>query len=401
MPTDTRRAPTRTTASTKSNRTDALFRGFSCPQEGLDEQYLTSLASGFAKSVAHLLVAAQSDQLASQSRGLTDLLAHWSAGDACPDGGWDSSFGDAFAALQSQDASDPIPIAVRMALHLGARGLVGTWQAILSQPAPLRWGACLLPTATRIEVDSNGHVAKIRVGDERASKTVVLRRDNTAWSGDGAERLPTLGSQHAVVLRRRDLMLRGFDELKEASLDEIKTPVMATLERAVTIIAEHAPGYLPWVERVIHEMFLIQPGVKHIQSGSIARYFGLVHVSASSNPAAIAELLVHEASHQYFHLLCLVDPFDDGSDANMYYSPAVRMDRQIARIGVAYHAFANILLFYDACLVSGLDDGGYCAQCRAKLAPEVAELEAPLRDNAALTQVGRALCNPLLDRLRS
>jgi HEXXH motif-containing protein len=367
----------------------------------MEQQFLTSVASGFARSLAHLLVEARSDQLAPQSHGLTDLLARWSAGDACPDGGWDCSFGDAFAALQAQDATDPVPIAVRMALHLGSRGFVGTWQASLSQPAPLRWGACLLPAATRIAVDSNGQVANIHVGGERTTKTVVVGRDETGWSGSGVEQLPTLGRQHAVVLRRRDLMLRGFDELKHASVDDIGPSIMATLERAVAIIAEHAPAYLPWVERVIHEVFLIQPRVKQIQSGSIARYFGLVHVSASSNPVAIAELLVHEASHQYFHLLSLVGPFDDGSDTNMYYSPAVRMDRPIVRIGVAYHAFANILLFYDACLASGLDDGGYCAQCRKKLAPEVAELEAPLRGNAALSQVGRALCDPLIDRLRS
>jgi HEXXH motif-containing protein len=146
-------------------------------------------------------------------------------------------------------------------------------------------------------------------------------------------------------------------------------------------------------------MFLIQPQVRHIQSGSIAKYFGVIHVSASPSVPAIAELLVHEASHQYFHLLCLLEAFDDGSDANLYYSPAVRTDRPLERIGVAYHAFANILLFYDSCLTSGIDDGGYCRRNREALSPDVARLEAPLRGSDALTSVGRALSEPLMERL--
>jgi HEXXH motif-containing protein len=328
-----------------------------------------------------------------------ELLAHWSAGEGPAHAGWDGSFGDAYGALQAHDATNVLPLAIRMALHLGSRGLAGSWRGVLPRPLPLRWGPWSLPPGGRIAVESDGGAAKIRVSDDSEDRAVVLLHGEDGWRAEGAEILPRFGRHGAVVLPRHLLVLHGFDELVAAAADSIEPRLIATLDRSIEIIADHAPAYLSWVERVVHETFLIKPRVRHIQSGSIAKYFGLVHVSAASDPTAIAELFVHEASHQYFHLLCLLGPCDDGSDTNQYYSPAVRTDRSLARIAVAYHAFANILLFYDACLASGIDDGGYCRRGREALAPQVDQLAAPLRGNRALTSIGRALCEPLLERL--
>lgn len=379
---------------------DVRLRGFSCPQEGLDEAFLTCLASEYARSVTRLLLDAYAQPLAAHTTGLAELLREWSDVSRPPHAAWDSSFGDAFSLLQASIPEKVVSVVARIGLHLGARGLPGTWTAALGRSVPLRWGPYLLsPGAENLAVDSDGDVAEIRISDGRAERTIRLTSGEDDWKADGAELLPRFGPQRAVVLHKNQLALNGFDELVEASVDSIEPQAIATLERAMGIIANHAPAYLPWVERVVHETFLIRPQVKHIQSGSIAKYFGLVHVSATSNATAIAELLVHEASHQYFHLLTLLDPFDDGSDGNLYYSPAVRKERSLARIGVAYHAFANILLMYDACLASNIDDDGYCDRGRVKLAPEVDQLEAPLRGNAAMTAVGRALCEPLIERL--
>jgi HEXXH motif-containing protein len=385
--------------SVAGSEADARLRGFSCPQEGLDEAFLKCLASEYARSVTGLLLDAYADPLAANSAGLVELLRDWSDEPRPPHAAWSSSFGDAFTLLQAHDPDRVVPVAARIALHLGAHGLAGTWSAALGRPVPLRWGPYLLPGDAQIAVESDGDVAEVRMGEGAAGRALRLDGGIDRWHADGAELLPRFGRQRAVVLHKNQLALAGFDELVDASVGSIRPETLATLERAMDIIANHAPAYLPWVERVVHEMFLIRPQVKHIQSGSIAKYFGLVHVSATPNAAAIAELLVHEASHQYFHLLTLLDPFDDGSDGTMYYSPAVRKERSLARIGVAYHAFANILLMYDACLESNIDDDGYCRRGRVKLAPEVDQLEAPLRGNGAMTAVGRALCEPLIERL--
>jgi hypothetical protein len=382
------------------SETSVRLRGFSCPQEGLDEAFLTCLASEYARSVTRLLLDGYEKPLAEHTTGLAELLGEWSDESRPPHSAWDSAFGDAFTLLQASSPETVASVGARIGLHLGAHGLPGKWTAALGRSVPLRWGPYLLSAAARnLAVDSDGKVAEIRMSDGRAERTIRLTSGKDGWKADEAELLPCFGRQRAVVLHKNQLALSGFDELLDASVDRIEPHALATLERAMGIIANHAPAYVPWVERVVHETFLIRPQVKHIQSGSIAKYFGLVHVSATSNATAIAELLVHEASHQYFHLLTLLDPFDDGSDGNMYYSPAVRKERTLARIGVAYHAFANILLMYEACLASNIDDDGYCDRGLVKLAPEVGQLEAPLRENAAMTAVGRALCEPLIERL--
>lgn len=57
----------------------------------------------------------------------------------------------------------------------------------------------------------------------------------------------------------------------------------------------------------------------------------------------IAGTLVPESSHQYFYLLEKIGAIDDGSDQQLYYSPATRVDRPISRLPMAFHAFVNVL----------------------------------------------------------
>ena len=71
-------------------------------------------------------------------------------------------------------------------------------------------------------------------------------------------------------------------------------------------------------------------------------------------PMDIAEVLVHECAHQYFYLLAYVGPYDDGSDERLYWSPPLRRNRPLSRILMAYHALANVRLFYAAVRASGM-----------------------------------------------
>lgn len=377
------------------------YRGFACPQEGTNDELVSFLATEFARSVTRLLIEVAGDLLAAQSRGLPELLERWSNDRPAPWGAWDSCFGDAYLALQRQELTNATSVAARIVLHLGARGVGGEWAARLPTPTCLRWGRWVLPPSERIAVESDGHVARVTIGSAEDEQTATFIREDGIWQTARLEELPRFGRQRALVLPRRLLSLDGFSEVLEASVEAPSPEMIANLEKAMEIIAVYAPPYASWVERVVHELFLIRPMLQHIQSGSIAKYFGVVHLSASPEVVAVAELLVHEASHQYFHLLNLIDAFDDGSDDKMYYSPAVRKERRLDRIGVAYHAFANVLLFYDACLESGLQDEGYCLRNRQVLGPQVAQLRAPLEGNSALTDIGRSLCEPLIERVDS
>ena len=110
-------------------------------------------------------------------------------------------------------------------------------------------------------------------------------------------------------------------------------------------------------------------------------------------------MLVHECSHQYYHLLTRLGPVDDGSDTTLAYSPVKNTGRPISMILLAYHAFANVELFYRHCQAAGLEDEGYCANNQEGLKPQLEQLEQALSATDALTELGQALWEPLAERI--
>ena len=382
---------------------DQLYPAFSCPQEWLPNTFLDSLLSEFTRSVTRLFASTQADDLNQRSEGLVRLLSSSLDDPIYRQAAGDPAFGDAYGVIQGLGQTlDALPrVAAGVGLSLGSAGAAGAWQIHIGAPVQLRWGKLKLPAADRVEVSSDGRRARIRLGLGDNLREIRLTRSAEGWRTRELEPVASFGldGRHVLVLSREALLLLGYEHLLEAAVEVVPPHSLRTLTAALELLRDHAPEYLAWVLRVLRFLFVVKPRLKHIESGSIEHYFGFAHISTTT-PVAAAELLVHEASHLYFHLLCRFGEFDDGTDTRLYYSPAVRRERPLNRIGVAYHAFANILLFYDMCIASGLDDADYCANNRASLTPQVAELEAPLRDNPALTTVGRGLCEPLMRRLR-
>ena len=113
----------------------------------------------------------------------------------------------------------------------------------------------------------------------------------------------------------------------------------------------------------------------------------------------LCELLVHEATHQYFHILTKLGPVDDGSDTALYYSPARQQERPLDFILLAYHAVGNMLLFHRQGLRANRASAAYRDQRIALFEDWAARLVAPLRGNGALTAVGHALWTPLDERI--
>jgi HEXXH motif-containing protein len=378
---------------------EEAFHGFSCPQKERDESFLTHVVTEYARNVMRFFVDKYEVQLGKCSRGLVDLFTEALAPGGVQEIAWDPAFGGTYWAIQAADHSEVALIAASLALHLGAYGMQGQWDVTLRQPVHLRWDQWLLPLADHIIVRCEGNVAHIRTSLANSHQETIFVRLQEGWQADGTERLPHFGihGRRITLLPQRALMLKDFKELVSTAVEVIEPQTVADLQSAIELLHHHAPVYLPWVQRVVRCVFLIQPRIKTIISGSLDHYFGLIHITPYPEPAAVAELLVHEASHQYFNLLCLLGPFDDGTDTTQYYSPAVRRNRPLDRIGIAYHAFANILLFYRLCLGSGIVDGGYCSRMIARVTAEVEQLQRPLRNNLALTPIGRALCRPLIE----
>jgi len=112
---------------------------------------------------------------------------------------------------------------------------------------------------------------------------------------------------------------------------------------------------------------------------------------------SVAEMLIHEASHQYFELLNKLGPTVDPNHTKLYYSPVKQCERPLNKILLAYHAFANVMLFYRGVAECGLADSRL-AKFQNALNDELRQLEQPLLKSDAILPIGGALVDPLIQR---
>ncbi len=169
----------------------------------------------------------------------------------------------------------------------------------------------------------------------------------------------------------------------------------AALQQAIALLRLHSPRYLRWVDRVLRGVMACNGTANQLRSGSDFDLPGIVQMSFPASPVAHAEMLVHECSHLNYQILTRLGDVDDGSDETLYFSPVKRTGRRIDRILLAYHAFANVMLFYRDCIATGIDDDGYCERNIEATMPQLATLDQALRTTPALTPLGRALYEPL------
>ena len=131
-------------------------------------------------------------------------------------------------------------------------------------------------------------------------------------------------------------------------------------------------------------------------SGSIQGQLGLLYISNTSDQLAIAEMLIHEASHQYYYLLSRLGAMDDGSDHKLYLNPFINALRPLARIVLGYHAFANVWMFYKTSIDVGFGQVDRCAHQMDTIMKRLENMQDIVDGNAALTPIGKALVEPLL-----
>jgi HEXXH motif-containing protein len=388
-------------ASLPEDFLQAKVRGFSCPQEGLDETFLELLCIKHAHQTVQLFLERFHEELDKRGRGVVELLERWLSGAKDFDTVWHPAFEHAWAAIRAGGASAALEAGAALSLRLGEVGLSGKWSLTLDTPAELRWSHWPLPVADRVGVSSDGRTANIITALGEAKYESVLTRFAEGWQGSDFEAVQQFGVNRRLTLLSRRMLAGGsFGDLIPVAVPEVDSRTATILQNSLGLLSKHAPIYLPWVERMLRYIILLQLDGEQMRSGSENGQSGFVYISVCPSPMPFAELLVHEATHQYNHLLSRLGRTDDGTDKKLYYSPAVKRERSLDRIVVAYHAFGNLLLLYQLCRGSGVDDNGYCERSEQDLVPYVQQLEAPLRNNRALTAIGRGLCEPLMERLR-
>ena len=232
-----------------------------------------------------------------------------------------------------------------------------------------------------------------RSGDEdRALKNAAAFALAAGAKGSGGARLPSFGSgKHRLVLLPRYTVDDG------AVLDTFSPSLIETLTQALDLLETHLPHYFDWVVRIIRRVAVVHFERNVLYSGSPEHQYGTIHISDNARVLSVAEMLIHEASHQYFELLNKLGPTVDPAHTELYYSPVKKCDRPLHKILFAYHAFANVMLFYRGVAESGLADSS-SAKFQTVLNDELRQLEQPLLRNDAILPIGQALVAPLIER---
>jgi HEXXH motif-containing protein len=383
---------------------EPLLRGFASPEEGLQEEFIETVGVEFARDVTRRFSEQHLIHLGPSAAGLRDAVEAWMASSVGFAASWDPVVGIVGEIVMGAEPLPPHAAAARIGLWLGTSGVPGSWELAVDPPARLRWEHWVLPTAKAVRLDSDGHQAQVTAFANGGREEVVFSSHEGRWVAERAVACPQVPFDRSSI----SLMFRSAIQAPEweflwedAVSDEEADEVVAGYREAASLLRAHAPEYLVWVDRIMRYVIPLIGAPGRINSGSNRGAPASSHISTNATPAGLAEMLVHESSHQYYYLLTRLGSADDGSDLTEYYSPVKQRGRPIAYILLAYHAFANVLLMTRRFLEAGVvDEHGYLERNEEDLPAVLATLEAGLRQTTALTPIGRALWEPLADRIR-
>lgn len=319
------------------------------------------------------------------SNGLDQLLDRWADhGDV-----WVPELGLLEESLVSSNKNSLVYAAVCIGLRAFCCGFQGYWSAKFNQPRNLDLGVgsggFVIHDAIDVSIEESGAVVNTTYG----AHSIRAPRASDSFP------VECVGSAAAAA--------RGYpppDSFGKFGKLQSGISFAMVLADTLDLLLQHSPKYLDWVKKGCRCVLPIESDEFVMESGSSRANPGLVHISAISYLPAVAEMLVHESSHQHYYMATLLGPIDDGSDKNLYYSPVKQKERPISNILLAYHAFANVALLMSEMLNSGVNDtGGWMDQnCRLVLG-QAAHLDEALRTTRSLTDVGSALYKPLALKL--
>ena len=179
------------------------------------------------------------------------------------------------------------------------------------------------------------------------------------------------------------------------------TAAHQTLDKAFALIVQAGDDVRNWVTRVISRISIVSSeGGARLSSRSVSARAGNIQIAAPGDELQIADLMVHEAAHQYFHLAQLYGPVTDPNiSGKLFYSAINGRCRPLERVALAYHAVTNMFELLDR-LIAGNTSCASDALCRLT---DLGKTEYSLRSTlekawSDLTPFGQAFCQPMLQQ---
>jgi HEXXH motif-containing protein len=380
------------------------YRGFSCPYEPLDDALLEGVAIRHYRRALRTYVLRHAEFLEQRgSGGLVDVCRRWFDSDVDFETVWHLAFGKMREVLgHRMPEAEILSSGARIGLRLVEMGMTGDFEVELGSVVRFRFGRWLLPECDRLSLHAERDGCELVSFLRGARQPVRLEKaEGAEWMALGARPIPTFdtGSREIGVLLPETP--EGVENMEHPLQVDAATreAIWSSYRAAFDVLAEYAPPYVRFVDRLLRQLVPVQAGPgRHVDGGSLRDNPGVVKLPFGREPVGHAANLGHESAHQYYFLLRGAGPVTDGSDQNLYHSPFVEAERDLDTIVLTYHAFANEALVARASELAGIEDP--YARSRAELIRKtLAPLEEILDRSTALTALGRALTRPAAEHL--
>jgi hypothetical protein len=376
---------------------ESLLAGCVYPTVSAQFALVDEIVCEYGRALTSLFLDRFATVLDQDCPGSVALFNLWCESEISFDSAWDTSLGNLRRAMVSKKA-DPTIAAASFAVHLCSNGVPGVWRAKFEEPRRVRWGNLLFPPSVEVGVSGGQDSFSLNLVHPTGQQLDLdLWRSKDGWQATHAQQLGHFRLDgHEVRLITGDTsdymeLLRPDGEPSHLSSDEI----IGICRETVALMRRYAPCYLRWVDKVLRQVIPLKGGDTRLLSSSSSDFPGITEISFPSRIISTAEMLVHEASHQYFYILRRLEKVATGSDKRLYHSPVKGEERSIDKILLAFHAFGNVVLFYRRCIDAGLEDKGYCKTNEARHLAELEIMLEQLQSSDALTEMGTVLWKPL------
>lgn len=264
---------------------------------------------------------------------------------------WHISLGSLLSVVKNKsEYIDYQKAAASFLLQAGYHGYEVNFHITFKEPCNLNFGLLSILDCEEIKVESNGKLLMLKNGRSTIQFNTIEKSlhfsDDTIQTmlheyldiGCGIPIIPPLNLP-------ADPCMYSVPGIKY--IDPVSLPSLESLRSAVSIIKILGKKYENWIGVAIRDICLVEKSGSNALSGSAPDWPARVYLSLLDNPVDIIEILVHEAAHQYIHLMRKFSPLHNSGHDKLYYSPIVGRDRPINKILIAFHAIANQLIVLD------------------------------------------------------
>jgi hypothetical protein len=357
------------------------FRVLSNPYEGDTAKLASSLASNICAEALQLFFEQFSAPLALESDqclALSSFFGQENQFARC----WTPAVPFCLLAVLNPQCLSPNFALLDLLVHGIQHGLQGNFKIELPRARKVNWGDLTLVLEGTVRFVSENGLTKL------CNQAAVY---------------PLCENRHERFLSTQDRKIRLLTQNDCPSWYNLDVPLVPypdplytdQLRAALDLLSTYAPQYYLWVAQIITHIAIIDAPDRRLHSSSSLLHWGAIAVSACDEPLRACEMLIHEASHQYFHLLArLVAPVNEDPE---FYSPLKNKPRPLSKLMLGYHAFANVYLFYRKCMeVTALRDSAL-----ALLHAVVRDLDAMvdlMKDRRYWNDFAQSLIAPLVER---